>query len=100
MLNLKIVKFKESPNHLFYFKDDKCIFKQYLKSDWFGVNYNLIWSVFEPKFNYNYQEISDLIKRIVEQVYKLSEVTPSILIKRETHVLEQDYKLSMITSKL
>src|SRR6478735_6283393 len=62
LLNLKQVSLKDFPDYIFYFKDDNCIF---------------IWKVFETKFGYNYQEIQKLIKGIVEQAYKLSEVIPN-----------------------
>jgi len=92
LLNLKQVKLKDYPNDIFYFKDDKVIFEQYLlNTTLFFVNYYLIWGVFETKFNYNYQEIRNLIKRIVEQSYKMTEITPRGYILKD--LLQQAYKL-------
>jgi len=76
--NLEQVKFKKYPYYLFYFREDndKFIFRQDLNSSWVGVNDDLIWSVFEDKFGYNYKEIETLIKSIVEQIYKLNSIFP------------------------
>src|SRR6478735_812592 len=57
MLNLKQVKLKEYPDYIFYFKDDKCIFEHDLNSYWISFNDDLIWYIFEIKFNLNYEEI-------------------------------------------
>src|SRR6478735_2045338 len=76
MLNLKQVKLKYYPISNFYFKDDKYIFQHNFKSNDFYVNDELIWEVFKTKFGYNYQEIYNLIKGIVEQAYKLSDIIP------------------------
>jgi len=73
ILNLKQVQLEKYPDYLFYFKDDKCIFQQDLKFYWFGVSYKLLWSVFENKFGYKYNETRDLIKDIVKEAYKIQE---------------------------
>src|SRR5271157_1158348 len=71
---------KDSPNSVFYVnKNNEIIFeyeKQNEKNDYFYVSYNKIWSVFESEFGYNYDEIRDLIKGILESHYKLESVTP------------------------
>src|SRR6478735_8242485 len=79
ILNLKQVSLKYYSISNFYFKDDKYIFQHDLKSDYLYINNDLIWVVFKNKFNYNYQEICDLIKRIVEEAYKLRNIIPQKL---------------------
>jgi len=75
LLNLKQVKLLEWSNREFWFKEDKCIME--LNSDnCFGINYKLIWYVFETKFNYNLLQIRDLIKFIVINHYKLQNIIP------------------------
>ena len=77
MLNLKQVELKEYPNYIMYFNDkEENIFQHNFKYNNFYVNNELIWSVFETKFDYNYKETSNLIKGIVEQTYKLQDITP------------------------
>src|SRR6478735_7507438 len=73
-LNLKQVILRDYPNYIFYFKDDKCIFQHTFKSNNFYVRYSFIWKVFEIKFNYNYHEISNLIKDIMKYAYKLNTI--------------------------
>jgi len=92
ILNLKQVRLKGFHNFLFYFKDDECIFEQDLNCTWFGVNNYLIWSVFETKFNYNYQEIGEFIKDIVGKAYKLNEVTPDFETINDLYRVEEAYK--------
>src|SRR6478735_3168643 len=76
ILNLKQVKLKEYPDYIMYFNDkNKNIFQRDLKYKDFYINDELIWSVFENKFNLNYKETRQLIKNIAEQTYKLSEIT-------------------------
>src|SRR6478735_403583 len=75
ILNLKQVKIVKYSGYLFYFKDNKCIFQQDLNYNDFYVNDELIWTVFDNEFNYKHSEIKTLIKGIVEQAYKLSEIT-------------------------
>src|SRR6478735_7945980 len=77
LLNLKLVRLKNYPNYNYWVKDDKIIFEHNLKDPWFGVRQDLIWSVFETKFGYNYHETSDLIKDIVKEAYKFNDVIPS-----------------------
>src|SRR6478735_5117708 len=98
MLNLKIIELKNYPDYIMYFNDKgENIFQQDLKTPWFYVRYNLIWKVFETKFNLNYKETSNLIKGIVEQAYKLQGVTPFFESKFYDKLVEQAYKLQGVT---
>src|SRR6478735_12608352 len=84
LFNLKQVKL--SKYSIFYFKDDKFIFEHSVNSHWICFNYELIWLVFEDKFNYNYQEIIQLIKGIMKQVYKLEKIIPANYTIKECYV--------------
>jgi len=95
-LNLKQVILRDYPNYIFYFKDDKCIFQHTFKSNNFYVRYSFIWKVFEIKFNYNYHEISNLIKDIMKYAYKLNEIKPKIIGYVNWDKVEQFYKLNTI----
>ena len=46
------------------------------KNGYFWVDYDKIWSVLESKYGLNDQEISELIKGMVEEHLKLEGVTP------------------------
>lgn len=74
-LNLLEVKLDQYPNSLFYVKEDKCIFDLDLNRK---VLYTdpIIWSDITGHFNYSYQELSNLIKSVVEPNYKLYDITP------------------------
>ena len=52
---------------------DHVIFWQDLKNEYFYVNYEKIWSVFESKLGLNYQEIKDLTTGWLNKHTKLRE---------------------------
>src|SRR6478735_8012153 len=58
LLNLKI-----------NFKNNEIIFIHNLNSNYFYVNYNLIWLIFENKFRYTDYEINNFIESILKQTY-------------------------------
>ena len=62
-------------DYINYKKDGKILFYYRKNNDIFRINYN-IWSNFESKFNLNYQELSDLLVGIVEEVLNYKDVTP------------------------
>ena len=76
LLNLTEVKLYEFSNEKYWVKENKIIFKRYLESKWIDINYVLIWKIFETKFGYNYDQTRDLIKGVVEEVYKLQNKVP------------------------
>ena len=63
-------------NDLFYFYKENYLFDQDKKYKYFYISYDNIWSVFELKFNLNYQEISDFMKGMVDKHFKLKGYTP------------------------
>ena len=69
------VESKHNNTDILYKKDDKIYMLQDTKTDWWYLDYDLIWSVFETKFGYNYQLFKDLTKGILLEVYKCKVVT-------------------------
>ena len=59
-----------------YKKDEILLFFYQKNNNIFRVKYD-IWSKFRSKYNLNYQELSDLLVDIVEEVLNYKEVTPN-----------------------
>ena len=77
-LIIKIDKDKY-PNWIFYFnQNDNCIFEYNTKNGYFWCNYKLYWSIFYEKFGFNYNQVRDLTKDMVENHFNLKEITPFI----------------------
>ncbi len=81
---------------VFYVKNDLILFQQELKNRYFWVKYDLIWSVFESKYELNYAETQLFIKDILETHIKLEGYTPCFgdsvhLFKLETHIKLEGY---------
>jgi len=92
-LNLKIIKLKRFSNHIFWFKNNKCIFEYNLKYNIFTVKYTKFWEIFNIHFNYNDDQTNKLIKDVIEDVYKLSIIQNSISIIPSS-LIEHEYKLN------
>src|SRR6478735_7193796 len=94
MLNLKQVSLKNYTYFIFYFNNkDQNIFQHDFKYNDFYVNNELIWQNFAKKFNFDYEEIQQSIKDIVEQAYKLQEITQIARGYETDAIIEQAYKL-------
>ena len=61
-------------NDIEYVKDGKLLFFYNKKKNCFRVNYK-IWSNFTSKYNLNWQELSNLLIGIVEEVLNYKDVT-------------------------
>jgi restriction endonuclease S subunit len=70
------------PNSVYYKKNGKVFFELHQNSEktHFYCDYNLVWSVFNNKYNLNHIETQAFIKMMVEQHLKLGVVTPYGLI--------------------
>jgi hypothetical protein len=64
------VKSKRCKTDILYKKDDKYYMLQDTKTDYWCLDYSLIWLVFETKFGYNYQFFRGLTKDILLEIYK------------------------------
>jgi hypothetical protein len=60
-------------------KDIEWVFNQDLKNKYFLVDYNNLWSFFEKKYGYNYQEIKDLFDGWLKDTDKLKQYTSVVL---------------------
>jgi hypothetical protein len=64
------------PNSVFYKKNSKVFFELYQGLEkTFICDYDLVWSVFNNKYNFNHIETQAFIKSMVEQHLKLGAVT-------------------------
>jgi hypothetical protein len=65
-------------NKIVYYIDDQWYMYQNKKSDYLWISYDKLWSILESKYQYNYNEIINLIKGVVEMNTELKDVTPNI----------------------
>jgi len=82
----------DRPNSVYYKKNGKVFFELYQgfselyqrSENMFYCDYNLVWSVFNNKYNLNYDETQAFAKSMVEQHLKLEAVTPifSLILQR------------------
>ena len=95
-LKIKIDQ-KKYPNCVFLFKNDECYFYFNLKNRRFYVEYDKIWSIFQSKFQLNYNDIQPFMKYMLERHFKLMDFTP--LFKQITGAvtLERHFKLMDFT---
>jgi hypothetical protein len=77
---------------ILYKKDGITYMLQDTKTDWWYLDYDLIWSVFETKFGYNYQLFKDLTKGILVEIYKCKVVTTVVY----PLLLEEVYNCKMV----
>jgi len=64
------------PDSIFWKKNDRILLEQDFKNGWLHVNYNIIWSVFEKKYGYNYIDTQSFIKDVVGKYTNLGQFTP------------------------
>jgi GH35 family endo-1,4-beta-xylanase len=81
------------PNKIFWFRDGRWIFDYDKENGFFWVNNSLVWSVFESEFEFNYEQIKELIKGRVEEHFKLKNVTPLKIFCCQSFVVEEHFKL-------
>ena len=79
--NLTEYRSPNRPLNIFYKLDNEIVMEmefadQDQNSGYLWVSYTKIWSVFETRFNMEYQQIQGLIKAMVEETYNLRGVTP------------------------
>ena len=84
-------------NSIFYVKNDKVLFEQKLKSKYFYVTHDLIWSIFKYKYQMEYKQIQSFIKGMLETHLKLEGYTPDWLIDCNVQQLETHLKLEGYT---
>lgn len=57
---------------IFWKKDDIILFEQDFENGWLRVNNNKIWSIFENKYGYTYNDTQSFIKKITDKDIKLN----------------------------
>jgi hypothetical protein len=67
------------PDSVYYKKNSKVFFElfQDSKEKYLWVDYNLVWSVFNNKYNLNHVETQAFVKSMVEKHLKLCKVSPN-----------------------
>ena len=68
---------------------DKVIFWQELENEYFYISYKKIWSVFESKFRFNYQEIKDLTTGWLNEHTKLKQYTTAFILNGTRYWLNE-----------
>jgi hypothetical protein len=86
----------DRPNSLYYKLNGKVIFEYNTKSNTFWVDYYKIWLFLKMRFKMNDEEIEALIKRMVEDYYKLESVKPYRLFTITDDLVEEHYKLESV----
>jgi len=66
------------PDSVFFFKGKKVYMEQNFKKKYLWVDYNTIWSDLGDTFSLEFDDIQSIIKKWVEETYKLRGVTPYI----------------------
>jgi hypothetical protein len=75
---LEIEIYDNKPYSVFYKKNGIVFFELYQDSEkYFICDYDLVWSIFNFKYNLNYDETQAFIKMMVEHHLKLGVVTPT-----------------------
>lgn len=94
ILDKMILKIDEEsyPDEEHYFIDDKLYFIYDLKDTDLWCRYDDFWSILECKYQYNYQEISDLIKVVVEEHFKNKVVAPRFGMLLNVRRVEEHFK--------
>ena len=77
--------------------DGICLFEQDYENNFLWCNHKEIWSFFEENSNYNYQEISDLIKCWLVEHSKLQVLTPQVQYIWTDFKLVEPSKLQVLT---
>ena len=71
-------------------KNNNLGFKQELKNCLFWINHEKVWSIFESKFNMNYDEIQLFAKNIIEKYFRILIFKTLMMNKKLTLQVEKD----------
>ena len=85
------------PESVFWKKNHVILLEQDFKNGWLGVNYKLIWSVFETKYGYNYVDTQSFIKDVMERNTNLGSLTPNLLFMQCVLSMERNTNLGLLT---
>ena len=89
---------KEYPNFIFFFNENNnCIFKYNTKNGYFYCSYYNFNQYFYEKFDFNWQQVRDITKDMVENHFKLKGITPTGWKYVDNNMMENHFKLKGIT---
>jgi hypothetical protein len=81
------------PDYIFYFdKDENYLADYFVKSNRFYINYHKVWEVFETEFSLNFSSTKSLLNRLVEEHFKLKDVTTELLSTSIITRVEEHFK--------
>lgn len=84
------------PGQTFWMKDGECRFdydRKHPNSFWVRCS---IWGDFGEKFNLHYNQISDLLKPLAEDAFKLGQITPTMISAYNERWVEDAFKLGQL----
>lgn len=99
-INKPVVDFEKFPTSIFWFKGDKLYFEYNWKSNFFWVNWSLVWRVFEKEYNMKYSDIQAFMKIMVEEHFKLKGVIPVGYGGASFALVEEHFKLKGVIPRI
>lgn len=93
---IKIDKFNY-PDSVFFFKNNKVLFKQNSKSNKFWYRYHSYWLVFINEFGMGYNEIQSFTKNMVKKHFKMRVSTPQTFAEPTFYAVEKYFKMKTLT---
>ena len=91
---LEKVTHPDYPNSIIYRKNGKVVMEQDSEYEDFYFDYDDIWSIFESLFGMEYSEIEVVMKRWLEETFKLGSYTPFSFLRCKHRMLEETFKLT------
>jgi hypothetical protein len=89
------------PDYIFYFdKDENYLADYFVKSNRFYINYHKVWEVFETEFSLNSSSTKSLLNRLVEEHFKLKDVTTTVFSIAGGTEVEEHFKLKDVTTEM
>jgi hypothetical protein len=89
---------KKYPNKIFYFNNiGNCIFEYDTKNGYFWSDYYNYCIKFYKKFDFNWKQVTDLTKDMVENHFNLNEIISSSTMLYRSNTVEKHFKFNGIT---
>jgi len=87
------------PDSVFFVKGNKVCMEHYLKKKKLYVDYYTIWSDLGDTFSLEFDDIQSIIKKWVEETYKLRGVTPIHVFGLPLDVVDVTHNLRSVTPR-
>ena len=81
------------PQSIFWKKNDTILLDMDYKLGCLRVNYKLIWSVFENKYGYDYNDIQSFVEDMVDRHIKLESIAPILYVEHDRYLVDRHTKL-------